>query len=351
MISVGINGFGAIGKRVAWAVSQQDDMKLVGVAKTSPDSNARKAVDIGYGLFCADKDLDFEASKKRFADAGIKTRVLPEMFREINVIVDTSPGKVGAINKEKLYDGKDFHMIFQGGEKEKIGMSFNARANYNKALGQKSLRVVSCNTTGLLRVLKPMSELYKLKDVFVVLARRAADPKEDDKGPINSYVPTELPSHHAPDVQTVMPEIDITSFGGALPMTIMHQHSLIIETEEKPDENEIIEKLSKETRLALLGNEGKTPPSSSTVIEMARDLNITPRNDIMNIVILKDTIKTKGNKIMMMYYVHQESDAVPENIDAIRASLKKASQAESMSRTDKTLRLDLMKKKLEKYFP
>jgi glyceraldehyde-3-phosphate dehydrogenase (NAD(P)) len=84
---------------------------------------------------------------------------------------------------------------------------------------------------------------------------------------------------------------------------------------------------------------------------MARDLNITPRNDIMNIVILKDTIKTKGNKIMMMYYVHQESDAVPENIDAIRASLKKASQAESMSRTDKTLRLDLMKKKLEKYFP
>lgn len=351
MVKVGINGFGAIGKRVAWAVSQQEDMKLTGVAKTSPDANARKAVDIGYELFCADKELDFEASKKRFAEAGIKTRPLTDMFKEIDIIVDTSPGKVGAINKEKLYDKEDFHMIFQGGEKGKIGVSFNARANYEQAMGQKSLRVVSCNTTGLLRILKPMTEIYKLKDVFVVLARRGADPKEDGKGPINSYVPTELPSHHAPDVQTVMPEIDITSFGGALPMTVMHQHSLIIETEEKPDAEKVIEKLLKETRLALIGNEGSKPPSSSRVIEMGRDLNLVPRCDIMNIVLLKDTIKTKGNKVMMMYYVHQESDAVPENIDAIRASMKMMGQQESMEKTDKTLKLDLMKKKFEKYFP
>lgn len=351
MISVGVNGFGAIGKRVAWAVSQQDDMKLIGVAKTSPDANARKAIDMGYSLFCADKNLDFDDSKKRFAELGIKTEPLPEMFKDIDIIVDTSPGKIGAINKEKLYESQKFHMIFQGGEKANVGMSFNARANYNEAMGQKSLRVVSCNTTGLLRILKPMTELYKLKDVFVILARRGADPKEDKRGPINSYVPTELPSHHAPDVQTVMPDIDITSFGGALPMTVMHQHSLIIETEGKPSEDEVIRKLGKETRLALIGNEGKKPPSSSRVIEMGRDLNLVPRCDIMNIVMLKDTIKTKGNKVMMMYYVHQESDAVPENIDAIRASMKTAKQDESMSKTDKTLKLDVMKRKLEKYFP
>jgi glyceraldehyde-3-phosphate dehydrogenase (NAD(P)) len=351
MISVGVNGFGAIGKRVAWAVSKQDDMKLVGVAKTSPDANARKAVDMGYSLFCADKDFDFKASQKRFEEFSIRTKPLPEMFPDIDVIVDTSPGKVGAINKEKLYRDQKFHTIFEGGEKADIGVSFNARANYNEAFGKKSLRVVSCNTTGLLRVLKPMSELYELGDVFVVLARRGADPKEDKRGPINSYVPTQLPSHHAPDVQTVMPEMDIVSFGGALPMTVMHQHSLIIETKEKPNIDAIIDKLVKETRLILVGSDKGKPPSSSRIIEMARDLNIVPRNDIMNIVLLKDTIKTKGNKVMMMYYVHQESDAVPENIDAIRASLKMADQKESMEKTDKTLKLDVMKKKLEKYFP
>lgn len=33
MKSIGINGYGTIGKRVADAVSAQDDMKIVGVTK------------------------------------------------------------------------------------------------------------------------------------------------------------------------------------------------------------------------------------------------------------------------------------------------------------------------------
>ena len=32
MIRVGVNGYGVIGKRVAYAVSKQDDMQLVGIA-------------------------------------------------------------------------------------------------------------------------------------------------------------------------------------------------------------------------------------------------------------------------------------------------------------------------------
>ena len=40
-IKVGVNGFGAIGKRVAHAVSLQKDMKLVGVANRSPSINVR----------------------------------------------------------------------------------------------------------------------------------------------------------------------------------------------------------------------------------------------------------------------------------------------------------------------
>ena len=36
-IKVGINGFGVIGRRVAYAVNKQEDMELIGVGKTSPD--------------------------------------------------------------------------------------------------------------------------------------------------------------------------------------------------------------------------------------------------------------------------------------------------------------------------
>ncbi|MGB9372250.1 MAG: glyceraldehyde 3-phosphate dehydrogenase NAD-binding domain-containing protein, partial [Halobacteriota archaeon] len=43
-VKVAINGYGNIGKRVADAVAKQDDMKLVGVAKTRPNFEAFVAV-------------------------------------------------------------------------------------------------------------------------------------------------------------------------------------------------------------------------------------------------------------------------------------------------------------------
>ena len=37
MLKVGVNGYGTIGRRVAHAISIQDDMKVVGIVKTRPD--------------------------------------------------------------------------------------------------------------------------------------------------------------------------------------------------------------------------------------------------------------------------------------------------------------------------
>ena len=39
-VKVAINGYGTIGKRVADAVSLQDDMEMIGVAKTRPNYEA-----------------------------------------------------------------------------------------------------------------------------------------------------------------------------------------------------------------------------------------------------------------------------------------------------------------------
>ena len=41
MIKVGINGYGTIGKRVAEAVTLQDDMEIVGIVKTKPTYEMR----------------------------------------------------------------------------------------------------------------------------------------------------------------------------------------------------------------------------------------------------------------------------------------------------------------------
>jgi glyceraldehyde-3-phosphate dehydrogenase (NAD(P)) len=65
-IKVGVNGYGTIGKRVATAVSMQDDMELVGVTKTRPTFEARTAVAAGIALYVPAENVE------KFDKAGIK---------------------------------------------------------------------------------------------------------------------------------------------------------------------------------------------------------------------------------------------------------------------------------------
>ena len=58
--------------------------------------------------------------------------------------------------------------------------------------------------------------------------RRAADPGDSNKGPINAIKPVlKVPSHHGPDVMTVKPEIQINSMAVAVPTTLMHVHVIV----------------------------------------------------------------------------------------------------------------------------
>ena len=50
-VRVGIHGFGTIGKRVADTVAKQPDTELVGVAKTRPSYEARRAMETGYPIY------------------------------------------------------------------------------------------------------------------------------------------------------------------------------------------------------------------------------------------------------------------------------------------------------------
>ena len=61
------------------------------------------------------------------------------------------------------------------------------------------------------------------------MIRRAADPGDSDKGPINAIKPVlKVPSHHGPDVMSVEPRIKINSLAVAVPTTIMHMHSITV---------------------------------------------------------------------------------------------------------------------------
>ena len=215
-------------------------------------------------------------------------------------------------------------------------MSFTAQVNYDKCLGKDHIRVVSCNTTGLARTLNEINKKYKIKEVYATMIRRGADPWDIRHGPINAVVPVlELPSHHGPDVKTVMEGLAIFTTALSVSSTLMHVHTITCECIEIPDVDEVIELFEKTPRVRVVEN-ASAVRSTAEIMELAKDLG-NARGDMNEICIWKEAIGTVGNKVLYLQAVHQESDVVPENIDAIRCAMGFEDGNKSMEMTNKAL--------------
>ena len=335
MISVAINGYGTIGKRVADAVAAQDDMKVVGVSKTRPNYEARTAVEEkNYDLY-----IGIPERESLFKEAGIEIAgTVEDMVQEADIVVDCTPGNIGPQNLE-MYKKAGVKAIYQGGEDHDLtGLSFNSFSNYDDSYGADYTRVVSCNTTGLTRTLSTIDPIVDIQKVRAVMVRRGSDPSEVKKGPINAIVPNppKVPSHHGPDVKTVMNGIDVTTMALLVPTTLMHQHNLMIEIGNEVETEEIIDALEKRSRVLVVeGNEGLG--STAELMEYAKELGRN-RNDLYEIPVWKESINVVGKELFYMQAVHQESDVVPENVDAIRAMLEMESDNEkSIAKTNKAM--------------
>jgi len=332
---VAVNGYNVIGRRVADAVSLQPDMELVGVAKMKPDYKARSAVEKGYRVYCGD-----EKGEKAFREAGIPLAGFSkDLVSQSDVVIDATPEDIGSANK-RMYESLGKKAIFQGGEEHDVaGTSFVAQCNYDSAINKDFVRVVSCNTTALCRVLHSIDESFQISKANVVIARRAADPDESSKGPIDAVVldPVSIPSHHGPDVNTVLPNFPVISMAMKIPTTHMHLHSLIVSVKgTNPTDAQVVDKLSKTPRIMLVASKKDGIKSTANVMDLARELG-RPRNDVFEAVVWRDSVKVIGSEIYFFMAVHQEAIVTPENVDAIRAITNSASATDSIRMTDKSL--------------
>ncbi|MBI3413583.1 MAG: type II glyceraldehyde-3-phosphate dehydrogenase [Candidatus Aenigmarchaeota archaeon] len=342
MISVCVNGYGTIGKRVADALGRHPEIKLVGVSKFTPDADARIASSKGIRIFVP----------KENHDAFVKFGIQPagdteEMIDVSEIIIDASPDKKGIKNKEEIYVPKGKRAIFQGGEKENVAeVSFNARSNFNAAKNKNYVRVVSCNTTGLCRIIKPMLENRDdLERISVSLIRRGSDPN-DSKGSALNSVEWESNSHHAHDVQTVLGSLPITTTAFKAPQTLMHVHSISMRFKDAAPSKQDVENIyAKESRVALL----RTASSTADIIEKARDLGFS-RNDIFLVNLHSNTIVSDKNELSMAITVPQESIVTPEDVDAAVSMSGLMNQENSMELTNKIMGLGNIKSKLEAAF-
>jgi len=333
-VKVAVNGYGVIGKRVADAVVLQPDMEFVGIADVATDYRIQLASTRGYPIYTATPEAMSAMGEVALEPAG----GLEDLLRQVEVVVDAAPKKVGAANKA-AYEAAGVKAIFQGGEKHELaGTSFVAQANYEEAVGKDFVRVVSCNTTGTVRVLGALKIAGLIERARVVLMRRGTDPWESHKGGlINTLLPEpKVPSHQGPDTRTVIPDLDVITIAASGPFNLAHTHFAIIESPREVDRDEVLEAFRRAPRIAFIrASDGVEAPNS--VIEIVRDLG-RPRADLWEVALWEDTLAVSGREIFVSYVVHNEAIVTPENIDAIRAVTSiETDGAKSIAQTDHSL--------------
>ena len=337
-VKVLVNGYGVIGKRVADAVLKQEDMKLIGISDIVYDWRIKMAMTKGLPIYASLADKVNEMKRGGIDVEGTLEELLKK--GEIDVIIDCTPAKIGAKNKP-LYEKYGVKAIFQGGEKHEVaGYSFVAQRNYKGALGRQFIRVVSCNTTAICRVIGGLHEKLGVKKARVAIFRRAVDPwKSGRAGIMNTVVPElHVPSHHGPDAKTVIPDLNIVTMAAKGSHNMMHFHAAMVEMKNKVTLEDVINVLSDEPRVVFVkGADGVD--GLSVIFEIARDISRS-RGDLYEIPVWEDgiSISEDGYEVYLMWGTPNESNVIPENVDAIRAITEiETDPMRSISKTDEAL--------------
>lgn len=335
-VRVAVNGYGVIGKRVADAVRLQDDMVLAGVADVVSDYRVQTAVQLNIPLYGATEQAIAAMREADITPAG----TLDELVAGSDIVVDCTPKMVASLNRDR-YVAAGRKAIFQGGEQHALtGFSFVASLNYAEALGRDLVRVVSCNTTALGRVVGTFHRAGLVRTARAVLFRRGTDPWESHlNAPLNTVVPeTSTPSHQGPDLQTILSDLDIVTMAAKGPFNLGHVHFTMVETTRSISVDEVRALLEDASRVALV-RAADGLGSQNAIVELMRDLG-RPRADLWEVALWEDAIAVRpdGGEIYLVYHVPNEAIVVPETIDAIRAMTGlETDDARSIAKTDASL--------------
>ena len=312
MKNIAVVGYGVIGKRVADAINVQDDMSLIGVCDVISDWRIQNAVRKGYDIYAATVDAENEMKASGITVKGN----MQQLLKKTDLVVDCTPKNIAAKNVE-IYKGQGIKFIVQGGEKHKTtGHSFSAENNYSTAVNLDATRVVSCNTTSILRTLTALKRADLLDYGRGTLLRRATDPWESHLGGImNTMVPEkDIPSHQGPDAQSVDPDLDVITSAVKVPETLSHMHYWNVKLRKKASKEEVLNALKTSSRIKFIHyDQGLV--SNNTIKEMFMDMG-RPWGDMYEVALWEDMLKVVGDELFYAYVVDNQAIVIPETIDA-----------------------------------
>jgi glyceraldehyde-3-phosphate dehydrogenase (NAD(P)) len=316
-VKVGVAGFGVIGQRLADGVAAQEDMELVGVADVAPTLGVRALVERGmpYDLYAATPD-----AVDGLTEAGVPiSGGFDDLLDEVDIMLDSTPGGIGAKNKER-YVERGLKAVFQGGEAGEIAdVFFHGYANYDEGIGADFLKLTSCNTTGLIRAVESLDRLVGVEKVAITIIRRVADPGDTHRGLVDLLLMEPIPNHQVVDLMKIMPHVDATGLLVHAPVTHGHIITIVATPKKKLSKEDVVEAFKAHPRMRVVRiADGFN--SNTAMFNYGRFLG-KPRGDLYEIGVFEETIGFSGDDIMFAINIPQESVVVPETIDAIRAAM------------------------------
>ncbi len=304
---IGILGYGVIGRRLAAAVDRQHDMQLVAIGGRRGSISLQRARDHGY----ATCELDQPGS------AVLGPEWLKFLSR-LDVLLDCTPSGVPDQLRDALARFHDLVTIVQGGESHfTCETSFNSMVNYAEAAGRRRIRVLSCSSTGTTRFLYALHRSIGVQDAFLTLARRGADPGKLSKVPANSLAPTMGPSHHARDVNTVLPSFKLTSISVDCPTTFGHVLEFHVQLSRKSSRAEVLRAVESVPRILVDNRFASTTALADHFRDQGRH-----RFDHPELYVFADQLSVRECALRAAVAVHMESITIPETIDCVRAALR-----------------------------
>ncbi len=334
MVRVAVVGFGTIGERIADGLARQQDVELVGVADVAPTLPVRALVESGrgYSVYCS-----LSEHIPTMEEAGIPIAgTLDDLLEQVDMVCDATPPGIGMQNKA-IYQRHNIPATFQGGEKHEISpILFSSTANYDMAKGVDYIKLVSCNTTGIVRAVVAVDEAFGVEKAVATIVRRAADPSEIHKGPIDAAIPGKVPSHQATDLKRVMPHVEAMGFIITVPTTHGHVIAMHATLKKEIATEDALEVFRQGRRIRTFRiDEGFL--SNTHIFDYLRDLGV-PRADMYEVGIWEETVLAQGRDLYWIHNIPQEAIVIPENIDAIRARMgMEADKWEAVDTTDRYL--------------
>ena len=343
MAKVFVNGYGNIGRRLASALSRDNEISLLGIAKYTIDEQILEDLKNKFDIYVPEN----LALKYKSLIAGS----IEEAVSACDLVLDAAREGEGYSNKIRFYQPLKKPAIFQGGE-ERHGdravakMIHNSRVNYDEASGKQYVIQGSCNVSGMGKVMQPLMESFgdEIRRYDVTLVRRWAD-LEDSKE-VKDSIQWDKNPHHQEDVKDFIPHANLYVEAFKVPSRMMHLHQMIVRFRSKaPTRDRILDLFAKEFAVAILNSAKGTADVRMKAIELGFE-----HGDTNMVHIHQDVLRVQEETLKIVYSDDQTGLVIPENHLLLQSMILRRPRSEAVKRTDKLFRISDKKRLLEREF-